>query len=262
MRARSLAPGDPLALTLAADFRLCPTDYVNDQIWELEIGGGDPPALALCTTYGLRARAMRLFPRFTLGRQALTDPALFHLPPRLHSFFPNFLQLDFSPFPGLDVIAEYWVPDSHTTAGRIQVTNLSSEPRSLLLELCGQLAPLDGHNLSAVRMQSVNVLAGSTSDLAPVIFLTGGPQPGPGPYPSLSLDLALASGSSRSLTWAQAALANPSDSLDLVRRLVARPWEAERTRIELLNAAWIDLSREWYDYEPADYSRALDRMNS
>ena len=32
--------------------------------------------------------------------------------------------------------------------------------------------------------------------------------------------------------------------------------------IESLNAAWVDLSREWYDYEPADYSRALDRMNS
>ena len=32
--------------------------------------------------------------------------------------------------------------------------------------------------------------------------------------------------------------------------------------IESLNAAWVDLSREWYDYEPADYARALDRMNS
>lgn len=32
--------------------------------------------------------------------------------------------------------------------------------------------------------------------------------------------------------------------------------------IESINAAWVDLSREWYDYEPADYSRALDRMNS
>lgn len=32
--------------------------------------------------------------------------------------------------------------------------------------------------------------------------------------------------------------------------------------IESTNAAWIDLSREWYDYEPADYLRALDRMNS
>ena len=75
MRDWTLGPGDPLALTLAADFRLCTPDYVNDHIWELEPGGGDPPALALHTTYGLRARAMRLFPRFILANQTVTDPA-------------------------------------------------------------------------------------------------------------------------------------------------------------------------------------------
>jgi putative endonuclease len=32
--------------------------------------------------------------------------------------------------------------------------------------------------------------------------------------------------------------------------------------IESTNPAWIDLSREWYDCEPADYLRAQDRMNS
>jgi putative endonuclease len=32
--------------------------------------------------------------------------------------------------------------------------------------------------------------------------------------------------------------------------------------IESLNAAWVDLSRDWYDYEPADYLRAVDRMDS
>ena len=32
--------------------------------------------------------------------------------------------------------------------------------------------------------------------------------------------------------------------------------------IETLNAAWGDLSREWYDYEPADYPRSLERFNS
>jgi putative endonuclease len=32
--------------------------------------------------------------------------------------------------------------------------------------------------------------------------------------------------------------------------------------IEAANPAWQDLSRNWYDIEPADYSRALDRMNS
>ena len=133
MRDWTLGPGDPLALTLAADFRLCTPDYVNDHIWELETGGGDPPALSLHTTYGLRARRMRLFPRFTLGGQTVSDPASFPLPPRLHRFFPNFLSLDFSPIPSIDVVAEYWAPDSHTVAGRFTVTNRSGESVSLLL---------------------------------------------------------------------------------------------------------------------------------
>ncbi len=32
--------------------------------------------------------------------------------------------------------------------------------------------------------------------------------------------------------------------------------------IEFANPTWTDLSREWYDVEPADYHRAFDRMNS
>jgi hypothetical protein len=237
MRDWTLGPGDPLALSMAADFRLCTTDYVNDQIWELETSGGDPPALALCTTYGLRARAMRIFPRFSMEGQVITNPASFLLPPRLCRFYPNFLHFDFSPFPNIDVIAEYWVPDSHTTAGRFTVTNRGGETLSLLLELCGQLAPLEGQSLAPLSVHSVNILAGRTSNLAPVIFLSGGPQPGSGPYPSLALDLVLATGSSHSVTWVQAALANPSDSFELARHTANRPWEAERARIELVNIA-------------------------
>jgi hypothetical protein len=252
MREWNLAPGDPLALTLAADFRLCSPDYLNDMIWELE-SGGDPPALALRTTYGLRARLMRLFPRFSMGTQAVTDPAQFLQPPHLRRFYPNFLLLDFSPFAGLDVVAEYWVPDSHSTAGRITVTNRTARQLTLLLELCGQLAPLEtGQNLAALPMQSVNVLAGRSSDLAPVIFLTGGPQPGPGPYPSLALELVLEAAGSRCLTWAQAALASPADSLNLARRTAARPWEAEMARIEQINAAQsIDIQTGDPDWDAA-----------
>jgi putative endonuclease len=32
--------------------------------------------------------------------------------------------------------------------------------------------------------------------------------------------------------------------------------------IEQTNPAWVDLSRNWYDLEPADYNRALDHMNN
>jgi hypothetical protein len=237
MREWNLGSGDPLALTLAADFRFCTPDYVNDHIWELELGGGDPPALALHTTYGLRARAMRIFPRFTLSGQSVTDPATFAVPPHLRRFAPNFSLLDFSPFPGIEVTAEYWIPESHAVAGRITVTNRGDDPASLLLELCGQLAPLEGQGFAPVALQSANLLAGRTADLAPVLFLTGGPEPGPGPYPSLTLDLALASGGSRTLTWVEAALGTAQDSFDLARRIATRPWDAERTKIEMTNAA-------------------------
>jgi len=46
VREWSLKQGDPLSLTLAFDARLGPTDYTDDQIWELSLAGGDPIALA------------------------------------------------------------------------------------------------------------------------------------------------------------------------------------------------------------------------
>jgi hypothetical protein len=180
---------------------------------------------------------MRIFPRFTLGTQTVSDPTAFSLPPRLRRFFPNFLWLDYSPFPGFDVAAEYWASDSHTVAGRFTITNRGIDQSSLLLELCGQLAPLDGQSFSPLSMQSVNILSGRSADLAPVIFLTGGPQPGPGSYPSLAVDLALAAGEPRTLTWVQTALATPNDSFELARRTAARHWEGERAKIEMVNAA-------------------------
>jgi putative endonuclease len=32
--------------------------------------------------------------------------------------------------------------------------------------------------------------------------------------------------------------------------------------IESMNATWVDLSRDWFDCEPADYLRSLERFNS
>ena len=41
-------------------------------------------------------------------------------------------------------------------------------------------------------------------------------------------------------------------------------WKREKklALIEKSNPAWIDLSRDWYDAEPADFRRALDRMDN
>ena len=107
MRTWNLTTGDPLQLTNAADMRLSAPDYLNDHIWELDLIGGDPAALGLRTTDGLRARLMRLFPRFIENGKALNDPADFATPPHIRAIYPNFLEVAFSPLVGLDVTAEY-----------------------------------------------------------------------------------------------------------------------------------------------------------
>jgi hypothetical protein len=87
MRIWNLGAGDPLSLTLAADPRLGPTDYCDDQIWELQLGGGDPPAVALYTTFGLRARSLRIFPLFTEDDRTISDPSSFDKGPVIRRFF-------------------------------------------------------------------------------------------------------------------------------------------------------------------------------
>lgn len=252
MRDWSLGPGDPLFLTLAADSRLCTPDYVNDHIWELELGSGEPRALTLQTTYGMRARAMRLFFRFGENGQSVLDPAEFKEGPRLRRFHPNFLWIDLVPLENLPVSAEFWVPDSSTLSGRITLTNRSTAMRRVRLEVCGALAAIEGQGITGIQQQLVNILAGQTGGLFPVVFMTGGPKHGPGPYPSLALELDLGPGQTRQLTFAEAARETLTASFELARHTAARKWEAERARIELLDAAGtIDIQTGDPDWDAA-----------
>jgi putative endonuclease len=50
----------------------------------------------------------------------------------------------------------------------------------------------------------------------------------------------------------------------IAREKQLKGWRREKKTalIEQMNPAWVDLSREWYDVEPADLKRATDRMHS
>ena len=251
MREWQLKAGDPLALTLASDMRLGPTDYCNDQIWELSLGGGDPPALALQTSYGLRARTMRIFPRFSIGETRVTNPGDFAQPPVVRQIFPNFLLLAFAPFPNIDVIAEYWVPQPYSLAGRLQITHNGHTDCKLLLELVASLTPTEGQRMAPFEMQAATILSGLSGGLSPVVFMTGGAKAGPGPYPSLALKMELAPGSERQVTWVQVALADRGASFELARAIAGYKWDAERTRLELLNSRQVEIYTGEADWDAA-----------
>jgi len=242
MREFYLKSGDPLALTIAADPRFIQTNYVNDQIWELNLSGGEPAAVALETTYGLRARSMRLFPRFVEGNNAITDPNLFSGTPILRRFYPNLMELVLSPFPDIEVILQYWAARSDAIAGRIQVTSSGNVPREIRLEWCALLNPAEGNDLmTADEINSVPILTGSSNGLAPVVFITGGAIAVSSPFPALVIGMDLAPGKSRTLTWCHAACSTREESYQLIQQIIQSNWEAAIARVELLNSSQIEV---------------------
>jgi putative endonuclease len=48
----------------------------------------------------------------------------------------------------------------------------------------------------------------------------------------------------------------------IAREKQLKAWRREKkiALIERMNPAWVDLSKDWYDVEPADFKRATDRM--
>ncbi|MBM4423837.1 MAG: hypothetical protein FJ030_10645 [Chloroflexi bacterium] len=206
MRDWKLTHADPLALRLAADARFGPTDYADDQIWELTLAGGDPAAVSLRTTYGLRAREMRLFPAFREGDSLITDPDQFAAPPVVHHFAVNRIQFSFSPLGGIHVHADYWCPDSHTVAGQFTVSNESTATRSIRLKLCAILLPMEsGAVMAPTQRGPLYTLEGQTGNLASIILLETGIPSEHSSWPAIVRPLSLVPGESQTVRWVHAA---------------------------------------------------------
>jgi len=221
-------------LTLAADARLSHPNYLDDQIWELSLREGEPAGMVLQTNFGLRARSMRLFPRFTEGDDSRHDPDAFHAPPVIHRFYPNFALTSFSPFDGIDVVAEYWVAASNVVCGRLRVINSGVTPRSTKLNWIALLVPgAEGQPMTPAKMNLTHVLQGRVGDLVTVLFLSGGSEASHSPYPSLNLAIDLLPGLERQFVWVHAAAGDAAAAFELARAHSAKNFEAEITRIIL-----------------------------
>jgi hypothetical protein len=256
-------PEHPITLPIASDARLGSTDYLDDQIWELNIGKSEPPALVLQTTFGLRARVCRIFPRFFNDGQVVIDPAKFHRPISIRTYYPNFICLSFKPFSSINVNIEYWVPSSHVVAARTKITNTSHEPHQIQLEWAELLIPSpDGKRMAISANGLITILAGHTANLAPVLYLTGGVKAGNSPYPSLNLSFEIPAYAEQESCWVNASLEDASSSFDLAKELINSNWEAEFARIERINSQRLEIITGIHDWNTAfflsqTYSRQL-----
>lgn len=225
-------------LTLASDARFGTVSYTDDQIWELQGSAGEPAGLSLQTTYGLRARSLRIFPRFLENNLVASAPHDFAVQPVLHHFYTNFASLSFSPFPDLLVNLELWVPQSDLLLGRVYITNQGVTRRELRQEWIVQLSPDEsGQRMLVEKLQNTAVLVGKTGNLTPVFFMTGSAEAFQSPYSSLSQDLALLPGQAHECVWGMAGCSEAETSLLTIRRFAGRSWAVIRAAIDLQNAA-------------------------
>lgn len=251
MRTWNLTTGDPLCLTLAADARLGKVDYANDQIWSMNWQSGAPIALAIETTFGLRARSFRIFPRFSEGDLTFTAPSEFDRQPVVHQAFPNYIALRLTPISGIDVFYEIWVPSSQTLAGRLTFTNHTPRDRSIRLNLAAQLAPNEGQRMAALEIEAASVLSGKSADISPIVLMTGGSRPGSGSFPALRQDILLKAEQSQAIIWTHAALSSPTLSFAAARQLAFRNWDAEIARLEMFNSGALEFYTGNPDWDAA-----------
>jgi len=240
MRRLHLSADDPLNLTISADARFCTPDYTSDITWTLNLGAGEPPALALESTLGLRALALRLLPRFLRPNVEITNPVDYYRVPVVEQILPGYLQVAFAPFPGVEATAEYWIAASGLAAGRLRLLNWSVLVESFRVEWLALLSPLpEGQSFAAQPLERSWALQGSSGGLALAFWLDESATPSVGTLPGLGVDVELPPGSEITLPWALAAHPDFDTALTLARQPARTAWDAETARMELLHAGQV-----------------------
>ncbi len=219
---------------LCADARFTTPDALNDQCWELGFGTCEPSALSLSTTFGLRVNRMHLFPQFHFEKTTVSDPGSFHKYPSIELVSTNFASIFFSPFPDIDVNLKIWVPSSQLIMGTIYCSNTSATITDIGIDWLVQLSPMAGGNPMKFTELGINtVLAGESSGVAPVFFITGGPQPSSTAYPGLGAWLLLLPGTVRQHTWVLASTSSLEASFLQARQYSAYNLENEQIKVEM-----------------------------
>ena len=226
---------EKIDVILAADAAEGNVDVCNDHIWHLTTENGEPKALSLSTTFGLRAYGMRIFPRFYMNGEIVTNPNSFSQYPILQFNSSSFAEIDFKPFPSIDAILRLWVPASQILVGQVCLTLNSEQTESMLMEWAASLEPFPGGTTMSPVDQKINtILAGKTQDLEPVFLMTGMPRANNTAYPSLTLEMALRPSVPRQFTWVLSSLENKDLSFYTARRYTASTLESEQLRQEIL----------------------------
>ena len=263
MRSWEWSSEDAWSLGLAADVRFGPTDYSDDQIWEIQLRRAEPPGLAAATSYGGRIRGVHIVPSFAQEGRAVVDPGDYHRPPIVQQALPNYARLAFSPLSGMEAVAEYWVLDSHRLVSRLDLLATSEHSLTIDLRLNVQLLPgSDADPMLPVTYHGAVALQGRIGDLQPVVFLSGGAVALRAVTPGLHVSASLAPGERRSWTWSHAGMVDPNQGFEAARSATQLPLDALAARIERMAESIVQVETGRPEWDAAFHLSQVAALSS
>lgn len=243
LRRQDIDAAATLRFQLAADARFSRTNYLDDQVWTLDLGSPGQPALALQTQFGGRADLVSIAPMWRIDGQLVHECQSYAQPPRITHFAPAYLRVEAAIQPELTLAARYWAMESQAVGGEYLLTNHGAAAIQLQLDLFG-------HVIRQGRRRKLNVLTfsdgalalhlGQIGDINPVLTLAGASldvYDGHISSPKIGRQTALPPGESIRLPFAVAGLAAMRDSASLAMNWISRPWQAFFDQIDREAAA-------------------------
>ncbi len=253
----------PFSLYLAADARLSPTDYRDDQIWEVLPGSGESPALALQTRYGGRAGLASIVPMWLHDGRPIYQAQAYTKPPVVTDFVPGYIRLEAVLTPQLRLQAEYWVMESHAVGTRFTLINAHSNATTVRLDLIGFLGSSGQEQaLTVIHLpdDSEALGLGKVGNLQPIILLENPNPPKPieadlsTPRPiaptrhntvqagsKIGRDFTIEGNKTLTVRFVHAALPATGDSLALAQKWLLADWSAAFQQIETATQAIPDI---------------------
>ncbi len=228
---------------LAADARMSPTDYADDQAWTVHLGTGERAAIAMQTQYGGRAGLVSLVPIWRIGQGQVYQQQSYHCAPRVTHFAANFLRVRAEIVPQLLLKARFWVMDSHAAGGEFVLDNHGEEAIELWLELFGHVAINDQScklNILTLGDYSLALHLGQIGNINPVVTMESAGYEVYGgriSSPKLGCRLTLEPQDSARIPFVVAGLAEMRDSHSVAMNWMSRPWDSYFERIDREAAA-------------------------
>ncbi|NTV37246.1 MAG: hypothetical protein HGA53_09860, partial [Anaerolineaceae bacterium] len=196
---------------------------------------GEQSTLSLETSFGLRARLMRLYFLYKdVGKPTLGPEKRFSNTQFLE-ILPNYIKTLSRPFTDIEVTSEYFAQASDAIAGRITLNNTGSTTKYIQTDAFCKLIPFGQGKQAGVQQQGLNkVFAGHCGDIYPCFFITGGPEHNFGQSSSLRLSADLAPKGSTTYNWSMVSSTSLEESFTRAKQLISLDWEGTSAYLDLL----------------------------